>query len=310
MPLRPLYKSALPALLLATASLGTGYAPTAHAEESMFGYVYTTDLLPKGAHEVEQWATWRHQQLGGQYDALVGRTEYEYGLTDRLQVAVYANYTWAHAYHNGPFGATSTSEPLSYDEPGPNDHYSGHRFIGFSGEAIYRILSPYTDGIGLAVYAEPTIGPGFRELETRVILQKNFLQDRLTFNFNATYAPEWRYQNDASAAGGKSWNHEVDVNYGFAGSFRFRPEWSAGFELLNEREFAGYHFDHLTSSGYFFGPAIHYGGRHFFVTATALQQLPWASRHPDSVPGTIVGGRVYDVDFEKYRLRVKFGYYF
>jgi len=27
------------------------------SEESQFGYVYTTDLLPKGAMELEQWAT-------------------------------------------------------------------------------------------------------------------------------------------------------------------------------------------------------------------------------------------------------------
>ncbi len=309
MNLRSKARLALLCALLSTTMAGALFAPRAHAEESMFGYVYTTDLLPKGASEWEQWATWRHQQIGGKYDVLVGRTEYEYGLTDRLQVAMYANYTWGRAYHNGPYGATTTSEALSYNQPGPDEHYTGRRFIGVSGEAIYRFLSPYEGhGIGAAVYVEPTLGPGFRELETRLILQKNFLDDRLSLNFNATYAPEWRFQNEDG--GGKSWNHEVDVNYGLAGSFRFRPNWSAGMEVLNEREYASYHFSQMTSSGYFLGPVLHYGGRRFFITATVLKQMPWASRHGDSVPGSIVGNRVYDVDFEKWRVRLKFGYYF
>lgn len=39
-------------------------ASGALAEESQFAFVYTTDLLPKGAKEVEQWMTWRHQKVG------------------------------------------------------------------------------------------------------------------------------------------------------------------------------------------------------------------------------------------------------
>jgi hypothetical protein len=39
-------------------------AREAWAEESQFGYVYTTDLLPRGQTELEQWATWRHQKIG------------------------------------------------------------------------------------------------------------------------------------------------------------------------------------------------------------------------------------------------------
>lgn len=61
------------------------------AEESQFGYVYTTDLLPKGQIELEQWATWRHQKIGGYFDDVGLRTAFEYGLTDRLQTALYAN---------------------------------------------------------------------------------------------------------------------------------------------------------------------------------------------------------------------------
>ncbi len=140
------------AALFSIVSFGAG------AEESMFGFVYTTDLLPKGGWEIEQWLTWKHQKNSGYYDQLEGRTELEYGLTDKSQVALYANYAWTSAFHNGPFGATTPSEQFSDYSAGPDDHFKAARFIGVSGEAIYRVLSPYTDPIGLALYTEPRWG--------------------------------------------------------------------------------------------------------------------------------------------------------
>ncbi|GLQ87648.1 DUF6662 family protein [Dyella flagellata] len=299
----------LAAALFASA-LGASFTAPVNAEESQFGFVYTTDLLPKGAMEVEQWSTWRFQKVAGQFDQIDGRTEFEYGLTDNLQLAMYANYTWAQAYRNGPYGVTTPPEPLSYDAPDPYRHYQASRLTGFSGEMIYRILSPYTDKVGLAVYVEPTIGAAFRELETKLILQKNFLDDRLTTAFNFTYAPEWRNQYEDGMPGKKAWNYEVDVNAGFAAAYRFRPNWSLGFELENEHEYNSYKFSRETNNGYFIGPSIHYGGKRFFVTATFLEQLPWATTHSDTVPGAVVGRRDYDNDFERYRLRVKAGFYF
>jgi len=297
-------------LLLSAVALGSSMVSGVHAEESQFGYVYTTDLLPQGAKEVEQWATWRHQKVAGYFNQIDGRTEFEYGLTDRLQVAFYANYVWAEAYHNGPFGQTTSPEPLSYDKPGPDDHYNARRFVGFSGEAIYRIWSPYTDPLGIAVYVEPTVGPAFRELESKLILQKNFFDDRLVTALNFTYAPEWRYDTDDNDPTRKKWGYETDVNLNLAASYRFAPNWSAGVEFLNEHEYNSYDFSKESNDGYFFGPVIHYGGKKFFVTATFLEQLPWASSHSDTVPGAIVGRRIYDNDFEKYRIRIKAGWYF
>jgi hypothetical protein len=296
------------ALLAALGAVTLASFSPAPAEESQFGYVYTTDLLPHGAKELEQWATWRHQKIGGYFDQIDARSEFEYGLADNLQTAIYANYAWSRAYHNGPFGATTPPEPFSYDIPGPDDHYHATRFVGVSGEIIYRVLSPYTDALGVAFYEEPTVGPGFYELETKLILQKNFLDDRLIFAFNYTYAPELRNVSD-TAGGPKSWQEETDTNAYLAESFRFRANWSAGFEFLNEREYNSYNFSHATNSGFFLGPSFHYGGKKFFVTATFLEQLPWAGTHADTVPGAISGGRDFDNDFEKYRVRIKVGFY-
>jgi hypothetical protein len=263
-------------LLLGFVALSAIMTCAAFADEPLFGFLYTTDLLPKGGMEVEQWMTWRHQKNSGSFDELEHRTEFEYGVTDKLQALLYLNYNWTQAFHNGPFGATTPPEQFSDFSPGPDDHFNKSRFVGVSGELIYRILSPYTDPIGLALYVEPTFGPNFRELETRIILQKNFFDDLLTLAFNVTYAPEFRYLSDP-VNGGSSWQYETDVNFGFGASYRFMPNWSAGFEILNEREFNSLLFTAIngeSNSGYFLGPNLHYAGEKFFVTISALWQMP------------------------------------
>jgi hypothetical protein len=284
----------------------------AYADEPLFGFVYTTDLLPQGGKEIEEWASWRHQKNSGSYDQIEGRTEFEYGVTDQLQAALYANYNWTQAYHNGPFGATTPPEQFSDYSVGPDDHFNKSRFVGVSGELIYRILSPYTDAFGLALYTEPTAGPYFRELENRIILQKNFLDDLLVLAVNFTYAPEYRYLPDP-VNGGRSWQEETDVNFDFGVSYRFIENWSAGFEFANEREFNSLlatSMYHESNSGYYLGPVLHYGGERFFVTMTALWQMPWATAHMDTVPGALVDGYIGDNDFERFRFRVKAGYTF
>lgn len=295
--------------LLAAILLLAAGTPPASAEESQFAFVYTTDLLPRGRKEVEQWATWKRQKIAGDFDLLEGRTELEYGVTDRFQAALYAVYDWTRAFHNGPGGATIPPEPFVYDTPGPDQRYQGARYVGTSLEGIYRVLSPYTDGLGLALYEEPTVGQGFVESESRLILQKNFLDDTLILAFNATYAPEWRraYDEDKAAY---AWDEETDLNFGLAGSYRFAPNWSAGFEFLNEREYNSYDLKRLSNDGYYLGPSLHYGGRAFFVSAAFLEQMPWAVGHTDTVAGAEVGGRIYDNDFERFRTRVKVGWYF
>jgi hypothetical protein len=295
--------------LVALGAIAATIGDHAFAEEAMFGYVYTTDLLPQGGKEVEQWMTWRHQKIGGQYDQIENRTEFEYGLTDRLQLGLYANYNWTQAFHNGPFGATTPPEQFSDFSVDPDDHFNAARFVGISGEVIYRVLSPYTDAFGLALYTEPTIGQNFREIESRIIFQKNLFDDLLTLAFNFTYAPEWRHLlNDDGVS--TSWQEETDVNFGFAASYRFIENWSVGLEFLNEREFNSFAFNHESNSGYYLGPVVHYGGERLFATATALWQVPWAGAHTDTVPGALVDGYILDNDFEKFRLRIKLGYTF
>jgi len=295
-------------------------ASPALADEPLFGFVYTTDLLPKDTVELSHWTTWRSGKTHGSFNVAENREEIEFGITDAFQLSVYANYEYAEAHHDGIDRATFQPETLAQFTVDPNEKLSIWQFEGISLEGIYRILSPYTDGVGLALYMEPTIGPDTRELESRIILQKNFMDDRLVFAFNATLAQELRHvPGDPTAPPGSAdatrhWDKETDVNFGLAGSYRFMENWSAGLELEHEREWAGLNplaGHNATNSAFYFGPTLHYGGEHFYATLTVLDQLPWASDFANPPADSfVVSGRNYADDFERFRVRLKFGWYF
>src|SRR5688500_4983890 len=76
----------------------------ARADEPMFGYVNSTDLLRRGKWQVEQWVTAREGQANGRYHLLEGRSEVDYGLTDNVQVTAYLNYSYLDAHRNSVSG--------------------------------------------------------------------------------------------------------------------------------------------------------------------------------------------------------------
>ena len=294
-----------------------GAVEPAHADEPVFGFIYTTDLLPKNQVEIEQWLTWRGQKAHGSYNLVEGRSEFSYGVTDDFQLSLLAIYDWTEARHNAVSGATTPPEQFSAYFPNPSGSFHAAQPIGIAVEGIYRIMSPYTNPVGLAIYFEPTVGNRFLEFDTRILVQKNYLDDRLILAANITWAPEIRYLpgNPYAPAGtpeaSPNTNIETDVNWGVGASYRFAANWSFAWEYQNEREINEWDIfarSQWMGNAYYTGPSLHYGGEHFFATLTAWEQLPWANNYMHQP--VIYKGRDYDVDFENYRVRLKLGYYF
>lgn len=310
---------------LAFLAFSLAWTVPGQADEPLFGFVYTTDLLPKGGMEVEQWLTYRWQKAYNDgskayFNLWQGRTEFSYGVTDAFQLSAYINYNWNTSYLDDPNRQTAPAEQFAGYSFNSDRRFSASQFAGGSLEGIWRILSPYTDPIGLAVLVEPTFGPNLFEFETRLILQKNFLDNRLVVAFNVTLDFEYRQipgDPDAppeSEDSKRHWDAETDLNWSIAVSYRFAPGWSFGAEFLNEREFSNAptfaNAKYATNSAYYVGPTLHYGGKSFFATLTFLYQLPLAQDFANPPPGVIRDGRNYADDFEKYRLRFKMGFYF
>ena len=230
--------------LVASLILAGSLSANARADEPLFGYVYTTDLLPKGKWEVEQWITGQYKQSQGHYLGLPMRTELEYGVADNFQIAGYLNYTHISANNNAVGGGTNGMHiPENHDSSQP---YRNTHFDSVSTEFIYRILSPYKDPFGFAVYVEPAWGPREREIETRLIFQKNFLDDRLVFALNLwwEWEKEFKTGNPNAAPGDEDfsarWEKDSTFEYDLGASWRFARNWAIGLEYRNHNEFAGW----------------------------------------------------------------------
>jgi len=272
-------------------------ATPAQADEQYFGYTYSSEVLPKGQTEAELWATDRRGKADGHFDAQDYRIELEHGFTNRLTIAGYANFAGNHI------------RGLDPDERTDRDF----AFRGLSAEFKYNVLSPYKDGIGLTLYAEPgwsrIHGGGEKgteyELELKAIVQKNFLDDRLIWAANFTFEPEWEKEKEVDEVSGETeieWEKELKLGVSSGLSYRVAPGWHAGVEGRYASVYPHW-TDGLHRETYaaFAGPSIHYGGKKWWGTLTYLPQL-FGSPSP---------GRSLALDeFEKRELRLKIGYNF
>ena len=269
-------------------------ATSAHADEQYFGYVYSAEVLGKGQTEAELWATDRRGKAEGHFDAQDYRVELEHGVTNRFSIAGYANFAGHHI--------RNADERIERD----------FTLRGLSAEFKYQLLSPYKNGLGLTLYAEPAWsrihGGGEKgteyELEFKALLQKNFLDDRLIWATNLTFEPEWEKEKEVDATGliETEWEKELKLEASTGLSYRFAPGWYGGVEGRYASVYPDWtHGLHRETYAVFAGPVIHYGGKKWWATLSYQPQI-FGSPSPN-------GSRALD-EFEKRELRLKIGYNF
>lgn len=242
---------------LATALLALPQ-PEARAGEGSFGWIYTLDLQPKGTLEFEQRLQYNKGQAKGTYDLWQARTELEYGLTDDIQIAGYINTSYVNANQNNADGTTG-----GWLVPGSagSNPYSRGRVDGVSLEAIWRLTNPVVDPIGVGLYGEVTTGSVKDELEARLLLQSNFLDDRLVLASNLQFAIE-KVKFDAADIG-----HESMIDVLLGATYRVANNWTTGLEYRFHNDFNGYNFNTQTQRAHFFGPNVHYATKDWWFTA-------------------------------------------
>ncbi len=281
------------------------------AHESIFAWTYTTDLLPKGKWEIEHSTTGKWRKEAGTYQAIEHREEIEYGVTDNFQVSLYLNHHFAKAKNFMPVndsanpghrlsGSYETAGEAVHPGHDPSKSFETYHYAGFSTEFIYRLLSPYTNPVGLAFYMEPEIGPREVEVEWKAILQKNWLEDQLIWALNINYGLGYDKELD------NVYERESHFEWFTGLSYRFFPKWSSGLELWNHHEFAdAVKHEH---SAFFLGPTLHYAAKDWWATVGFLHQLPigeaYSSNNQEFAQHN---GYIFGAEHEKYYLRLKMG---
>jgi len=255
-----------------------GISGSALKAADTFGYLYTTDTLPRHKFEFEQWITDREGQAHGYYHGVELRTEGEFGITNNLQVSLYANYSFVGAHNNSVSHLTEGLD-MSPDHD-PTKPQSGFHSDGGSVELLWRAISPYSHPFGLAIYVEPEFGPRENGLETRAIIQKDFIDDRLVLvgNVWVDFDSEQGTNLGAVASSAPPSFEKTRATYleEDAGlSYRFRRNWSAGLEFRNHNEYANWslHNADQQHTAFFLGPNVHYARGRWTVTLAALRQL-------------------------------------
>ena len=242
--------------LLACFSLAasTFTAPRAFADEQLFGRTRGAETLPNGRAELYETLTLRTGKDSGSYYGWDSETEFEYGVTDELSLSAEIIQHYFDVDGNEELGS-----------------FSDYAFGGFEIAAKYRVLSPFKDPIGLAFRLETgylshdDVG-GFDQdeilLAPMVIIQKNFLDDTLIFALNL--GAEWAWGKQPA----EEYNKEISFDGAFGVSYRFAPNWYAGAEARIRSEYPLFDLGFHEHTALFVGPAIHYGGEKFWVTAS------------------------------------------
>lgn len=234
-------------------------ANSSEASSRRFSYSYETTTMAQGAMELENWVTWKTNQASDpDFERFDIRHEFEYGVTDKLQLAFYFA-DWR------------------YEE---NATDSGHtEFRDVALEAIYNLTDPNTCAFGSAVYGEIKGSDDFIELEAKLLLQKNF--GKWMFVFNVGGAIEWEddYQED-----------EAELMQSLGVSYQLSPAWSVGAEALHE--IAVPDVEEIGDSAVYAGPNVSWRNNRFSAVVSGLWQVTSLADEPDFQLRTI-----FAVDF-------------
>lgn len=291
-------------------------ATRAAADERLFGYVFTTDTMPHGKLEQQNWLTTRLGKARGDYQLYQLSNGIDYGVTDAFQAALYVDSHLVTADRDSSLGRTTG--PFVPHDADPFRRYTSAALDGVTLSAKYRLTSPYIESYGLALAFEPTIGPDEVSLEYRGILQKDFFEDTLIWATNLAFVQDWQHvsagpidvYNPSSPTGPGGWARQSSLEFTTGISCRFAENWFVGLEFRNVNEFAGSFLGRAGHSAFFLGPNLHYGGQDFWVTLTALPQLPLARAYSPDQAEVLTDGRIYGDEHERVEVRLGFGIQF
>lgn len=221
---------------------------TLKAQDRQFARTYQSTVQPKDGFDIEFWNT-LHSGRDYFYNRLDQRLEFEYGVTDKFQSAIYLN-----ASHSA-IGSKDTS-------------FSGiikESAFSFSNELKWQVLNPSASAFGLGLYAEYTIGSSGGELEGKIILDKRNEKNIFAYNAVGEYELNWDVRK------GKT---EVDKEITFENDFGFmhlfKPTFGIGIEASNQNIFTD---SKLQYAVVYAGPTLYLSSGNHYVMLNIFPQL-------------------------------------
>ena len=218
-------------------------------------FTFSNDTYPvgKGDWEYEQWVTWQtHKESETGYDRVQLRHEFEFGLADNFDLAVYLP-SW------------------NYED---SEEHSGTQFESIDVEGIVYLSNPATDAFGFGLYNEIKAGEDELEFEQKILVQKDVGKWIFLYNLILETEIEGVFKGDEENEIEGVLAHTLGVSYAVA------PGWFLGAEGIVESVFDDWsEYEHTTV---YAGPAVSYQGNdRFWATVTPVYQLTDTEDEPD-----------------------------
>lgn len=263
----------------------------ASAQDRQFVRTYQSTNLAKGVRDFEVWSTLR---MGKEayFRRLDERLEFEIGLTDRLQTALYLNMT------HKSFADKDDSTGTIYSESE----------FSVSSEWKLKLSDPNTHFIGSGLYGEATISGTELELEAKLILDK--VMGKNLIAFNAVGEWEWEQEIESTVVDGKVKQENkmelaaTPVEFDLAYMYNVNPRFGIGLEAKNHYEITPK--DGLEHSALLLGPTIYWSSKdskHSIILnfMPQIANMNKTDKQPDAL----------DLDeYEKYDFRLLFDFTF
>lgn len=230
-----------------------GSSTLAIADPRPFTFTTDTYAMGKGDWEYEQWVTWRHHKDDEPgYDRVDIRHEFEFGIADNFDLAVYLP-SWR--YEDSEDGR-------------------GTKFDSVDIEGILYLSNPRTDAVGLGLYTEVKVGEDSLGFEGKLLVQKDVGRWVLAYNLVLETGIDGVFDDESENEVEGEIKHTVGVAYAIA------PGWLVGGEAFVESVYADW--SDYEKTAVYAGPVISFQGHdHLWVTVTGLYQLSSEADEPD-----------------------------
>lgn len=226
------------------------WSQPASADKAPFLGTDPTGVSAAGEMTLQQWFSWANGSTGASFNNFESQSEFDYGLSDRLQLGLSVLYDWERTRPPGD-PAEIESRP------------------GFAGEIIYVVIPIDNEPFGLSLAFDPAIDAHSKALAFRLLLEKRIGRFQHVLNIN--FDNEW--EKDA----GSAWHGTsgIAMNYGLG--YALDRNWTVALEIGNELD-----FDELLIGGrlkaatntVFAGPTLQYDCELAVITFGLQAQLP------------------------------------
>jgi hypothetical protein len=228
------------------------------ASDRQFTFTYQSKTLGKNQRELEVWNTYASGRADF-YNCFDHRSEFEVGLTNRLQTSFYMNYSSERSFL-------------------PHVDSLGGRFItnsrfGVSNEWKYKLTDAVANAFGSALYGELGLWNDEIELETKLILDKKAGKWITAFNIVGEWELKHEYSDQENKVKIGTDDAKLELDLGLA--YQIKPNLTFGFEARqnNVFEYKQNGAMKLEHSAFFVGPCFSYLSDDWWAAFTLMPQI-------------------------------------